>query len=442
VLVEADSHLVLPDCIALIRTAGTSTYAPYLLNSHNDIEVVLMPLSAKQLLIGSRDAIPQLIDITEINLSSAKCAINFFVSSRADATLNAVIQQIGNVSNASVMAMADDSMASMLESRNKEDVAEILNMTGSPATGKVFSYSVQFQNCDDQAKAERIAKAVEIVVNAVARQTPVYQVESIIFASDYAQALRDLDFGFERITPPSPTVTEYGTGIASTQLIRRRDGIKFCIVLQSQIGDALLDNPQGDRFSLAAYTLANMVAHASFSNMVETTLPGTLLTPAGNALDDFLNKFSSSVLSTYYAARMTASIYPEQRNAFFEFFHGALKAAQEKIPLARAIYQSEGNLDAFVHETTILLRHVLIHAASLLGHLNASETPLLDDQETEHLLSQASLVHWISVYQRDLQTVYERRGRWNSVRELLSINIHVERLLWQFRVFTWGNRTE
>lgn len=437
--VNSGEHFVLPDCIAMARATGDGEeYLPHILHPHDELEVIVMPLSASELLIGSRDVKTPAVDVVAMNRAAAKCAFDFFVASKCDEETLEASALIGVGSKASMLETVQESLSDFLLPKHKVDPMEGSNTQSDVEdTFHGHSYVVSFRGCADQATANRIAEIVRVIVDQLGRHMPVRRIESITFASDYEQALKDIDRGFQASSPLTPTSVEYGMGVAMAPLVLRDYGVRCCIVMRSWLGQALLSNGDSADWRSAVHVLGTMVARAAYIDMVDNALPGVLLEPVADPWAAFFVRYVESVSSNYFVARSVAGINPELRSGYQELFRNALKSAFETIPAARLEYRHHGDLDAFLEITMPRLSDVLAHGAAVIGHCDGLEETLTDDEETKLLLAENGLLGWCHVYQRDLETVYNRRGRWESLTDFLSPAIHLERLLWQFGIFPW-----
>jgi Protein of unknown function (DUF4238) len=433
--IRPDSHLLLSDCVALSGVNGGSAYVPYLLHPDDELETILLPLSSNQLLVGSRtDSVPE-VHVADVNIAAVKCAFDFVVSSKRYVTRE-VVDLLGESSRATILSIVRESLGGTFVSGNRSPEPEVPR---APAIDAVVSHSyvVRFLDCADQTAAERITGVVRVIVNAMGHHVPVSRIDSITFASDYEHALSNLDRGFDTSTPLAPTSIEYGIGVAMAPMVLRDGKIRCSIIMRSWLGDALLRVEDAASHRFAVYTLASMVARAAYMDMVDTALPGLLLRPAEDTWDAFFFRHVDSVSSAYFAARTTADIEPDVGKGYLDLFRNALSLAGKTIPSARLDYRMHGDLDAFLRTALPLIRDVLTHAATVIGHFDALGLLILDDEDTKGLVLENELAGWVDVYQRDLEVIYDRRGQWKSARELLSLTVHVERLLWRFGVFPW-----
>lgn len=60
-----------------------------------------------------------------------------------------------------------------------------------------------------------------------------------------------------------------------------------------------------------------------------------------------------------------------------------------------------------------------------------------DEGQVTKILGELALQKWIYLYQRDLEKMFFKQGKWTDISELTALNMHVERLVWQFSVFPW-----
>lgn len=442
--VDSGQHFVLPDCVAMALAHGEEeAYMPHFLHPSDELAVIVMPLSASELLIGCRDMKTPEVDAAAINRAAAKCAFDFFVASKCDEEALRASALIGIVSKVSMLSTVRESLSDFISPEQKDEPIATDTLEGNNTPNEEeenfhgHAYLVSFLGCADQAKANRIADVVRVVVDHLSRHMPVRRIESITFASDYEQALADIDRGFQASGSLIPTSVEYGVGVAMAPLVLRDNGIRCCIVMRSWLGQALLSNRDGMEWRSAVHTLGTMVARAAYIDIVDNALPGVLLKPLDDPWAAFFFRHIESVSSNYFAARSVAGIHPELNSGYQELFRSALKSAFETVPAARLEYRCHGDLDVFLEITMPRLSDVLAYGATAIGHCDELDLSLTDDEEIKLLLTENGLLGWCHLYQRDLETVYNRRGQWESLMDFLSLAIHLERLLWQFGIFPW-----
>lgn len=115
----------------------------------------------------------------------------------------------------------------------------------------------------------------------------------------------------------------------------------------------------------------------------------------------------------------------------------ALSAARRDIPQARLEYRYHGDMDRLLGAVLPLIEAVLQTTAQVFGHYDGLSDGTYFDEPLAKNFEEAGLALWTELFRSDLELVWNRRGHWTSLDEFLSLNQHVERLLWQFGLFPW-----
>lgn len=434
----ADEHFILPDCVAISQTGGSTSFVPYLLQSNDDASVVVMPLTAQRLLVGVASG-AEAFSVDGINVRSAECSFEFFVSSTCGEDVKLLAARIASASIPTVLEAVEDALADLTRQTRKEATARPTSaaVTGTDAATTSHQYVVSFVNCANEDEAHQIAAVVKAIIDALSPHLPMYGIESIVFTSTYEQTLSELDRGFQCETQLVSKAQPGELGGAMAIVVLRDGKPKTSIVVRDGFGYALLDSKNTEQQTFAVYIVASMAAHAAYTQMLEQAFPGLLTRPYGGTWEHIFLRSLDSVASEYFAARMTAEIDPGLSEGYHELFRSAVKAAFETIPADRQAYHHHGNLDTFLQAALVGVGLVLSRAAILLGHLDALDQPLEDVRLTKELLATHGLMSWVQVLQMDLQRLFEDRGHWASFDAFLSLMVHVERLLWNFGVLAW-----
>lgn len=94
---STEGDIVLPDCIALAREVGSSTFIPTLFVSQTtELEAVLMPLGPNRFLVGTAPGVDR-CEPVNWNASAAACSADFFIGKTRDRELARLIPLIGKV---------------------------------------------------------------------------------------------------------------------------------------------------------------------------------------------------------------------------------------------------------------------------------------------------------------------------------------------------------
>jgi hypothetical protein len=113
---------------------------------------------------------------------------------------------------------------------------------------------------------------------------------------------------------------------------------------------------------------------------------------------------------------------------------------QATIPAARLDYRFHGDLDKLMDIAAAHVGPVLQFAARLIGHYDGVDQSSFDAEgRLDAALQKFNLRAWYDIYAIDLRKFWNQRGHWRSPKELLALNPHVDRLMWQFGIFSWLN---
>ena len=106
--------------------------------------------------------------------------------------------------------------------------------------------------------------------------------------------------------PISTKDDEAGLGVAQAPMVIRAGVIKSHTVLRGLIGRMLVSDDDANRHH-ARYVIVHELAHAGFTQVIDDTLPGVLLTPIQNAMDGDLHRITYAAWNGYFAARASAN---------------------------------------------------------------------------------------------------------------------------------------
>lgn len=455
-----EGTLILPDCVAVVFRSNSNLPEPYIMSQINQVNVIMCPVCPNKLLIGHRGnaALPELKDFNE---EAAACSNTFFVSADKTPELEKLADRIGERSKKVMLdavsyavneltaefALEEHSSQSMLSFMEKSAKSETMIPVEHSDKIKVnetqnINYPVTFCGCADQETAQKIAEAVHLVVSDMSHSISLGRLDCITFAADYAAALIDVERGFPGSIPLTPTEDEYSVGVAMAPLVIRNGVTKVCIVMRAWLGYALVSEDPVAK-TTAIHVLVNQLAHVACVDMICHTLPEMLLSRVEDGWEAWLYDRMHSAWKAYFASRISAGFDPTIGIGYCDILLTALERAIEAIPRERFAYRSHGNLEQFLKLAISLIGKVITYAGMLLGHYDGLDQSVYDDKgELTLILEKMGLRAWLDVFRRDLARLFERRGQWKSIHEFLSLNRHIERVLWQFGVFPWRNDQE
>jgi hypothetical protein len=440
---------VLPDCVALgLEESGPPQ--PYMHVAHDDLSAVIMPLSTDRVLVGRRESATKL-NLSELNQESAACSHEFFLAASNEATFRGIQGLIATRSIAAVDVAINDVLNEYIsEHLPQGDVSSAVEpravVSHDARVGvdelkstRGVGYEVSFRDCADQESAEQIAAVLNEIVGALSVQMPLGRLDGITFANDYPSALGELDRGIPGVGPPETAPADVGQGIAMSPLILRDGVVKARIIMVGGLGYSLLSVDK-EIALWALHTLVHQLALVAFIEMVDTALPGVLLSPIEEVRHMRLFPCVNSALDGYVAACVSAEFgdYDAILAVDRELLISAVEYARRIVPEARLAYRYDGDLDKFLVVSLPAIRFILEMAAKLLGHCAARQVAALDDAEQlSEALSRVGLHNWLAVFGHDLAKFWNRRGEWDSFDDFLRFTQHAERIFWQFGVFPW-----
>jgi len=452
--------LVLPDCVALVMKLDGTMPEPYIMSRLDEICSVFVPISSDRILIGCRNP-DQLPDVSGFNEFAAVCSQTFFVSARRTPELENLAQRIGENSQTTLLdavtsALDEFTNRSFVDKHRCRSVPN--RVTDEPvSSGAIMtagidessdqetddvhdlSYTVTFLGCADQETAQEIAAAVNVVVSEMRRWIPLNRLDHITFAEEYSAALGSLDRGFAASGPLVPTESEIGIGVAMAPIIMRGGVAKVCIIMRAWLGRALIgEEPEAQ--SLAIHALANQLGHVACVELIDRTLPGVLLSRVDDYWEGLLYSYMHQAWTAYFASRISAAFDPAVGKSNRDTLLAIMDKMKEDIPRERLAYRVHGDLDRFLGSAISSIGTTMTWAANLLGHCDGLwESPYDEEGSLTQALRDSGLQSWLDTFRRDLDRLFERRGQWESIREFLAMNRHIERILWQFGVFPWRN---
>ncbi len=264
---------------------------------------------------------------------------------------------------------------------------------------------------------------------------PLDRLDGVTFAADYEAALRDLDRGFDA-APLQPTKWEYGVGVAMAPMVVRHGVAKVHVVMRGDLGHYLIDTNK-ETMQLGLHTLVQQLAHASNVQLMDETLPGSVLAPLPTGYEAFLYPYVSSAWTAYFTTRASAAFNESMGEAYSEILVAVLTHAQTNIPSARLEYRFDGDLDKLLHTVFPLIAEILRFSGKVLGHYSGIRRSTSENHELNEALEKAGLQNWFMLFDADLSVLWGCMGKWKSNQEFLALGRHTERLMWHYGMFPW-----
>jgi hypothetical protein len=434
---EHSRELILPDCVAL-GSEGNNQPLPLILADPKLLTSVLMPLAPDRMLVGLSPGC-DMPDLARFNAAAAASSHSFFVSHRTGDDLTQLVSVIGTRSDETVQTAIGAAFEEF-----KTDRQLILPSEGPvpahtvPESGpdeeeppQKRDYPVTFRGIADRETAERIAGFLNHLVYELRSYMALDRLDGFTFAEDYDGALETLDRGFASDTPLKVSKPEYGESVAMTPTVMRDGMKKNHVVARLWIALAIISEDEKEQ-RLALHLVVQQLAHVACMQLFDEALPGARLS---DPYDAFLYPYIAEAWTGYIGARCSAVFDPSFGASYRELAMSALSAARRDIPQARLEYRYHGDMDRLLGKVLPLIEAVLQTTAQVLGHYDGLSEEMYFDEPLAQNFEAGGLGLWIDLFQSDLELVWNRRGHWTSLDEFLSLNQHVERLLWQFGIF-------
>lgn len=435
---------ILPDCVAVAYTL--SGMSPLMLADLDETTAVAMPISSQTILVGRSGNAQPLAE--GFNRDAARVSHRFFLSATNDAVIADLRQLIDERASQLVEEAVQHAFKDLLPPvapalevgpHHDGDADSVDSIT--PTFSWELSLFGMFDTVDD---AEDLTEAVRGIVTAVGHSLPLSRLEGVTFSSDYRAALSQIDRGIEGVGPPSSVDPAIGAGIAQTVNVVR-DGTIMCrIVVDSSVGLGLLSE-ESATVDWATAVLIRQLMLTSLTEVVDVSLPGVILQPIADPLQGWLYTAVSAALDGYVVSHMASGFgdSDELTNGWRQLLTEALDRLREIVLPARLAYRYDGNLDALLAITMPHVRNVLQFAADLLGHSAGRGISAVEPgSDLAAALERMGLKNWLPRYAGDLETCRLGYGKWQSFDEFLTLNVHVERLMWQLGMIPWANENE
>lgn len=432
-VVASEYDLILPDCVAL-SADNEGNYQPLMMASFDDIQEVLLPLTSRTMLIGSHQIDDTKIKNVDFNTVAAACSHMYFISGFQKPELISLIELIGTQSVSVVDAAISHALS---QYRPENDVDQRPTIDDQQASPLSIRIPINYHGDFDDDLINRISGELSDLLAQVAWTTPLDRLDGITFADDYAAALNNLDRGMAGMPAPEARNDEIGVGVAQCPIVVREGRVKGHVILRGLVGRMLLSDHEDQR-AQAIYVIANQLAHAGVTQILDEALPGVLLTPISNPMNSDLHRFTYAGWNGYFASRASAGFGGGSLAHTQSLLRSALEDAFSVVPKQRSSYLHDKDITSLMQIALSKIAFILEQAGNLLGHAAGLDChPLVEADELEGELRRRELLAWLADYNRDLIRLWERRGQWASYEEFLALNYHAERLLWCFGIAPW-----
>lgn len=263
----------------------------------------------------------------------------------------------------------------------------------------------------EEEHGKTLAYCVGAYLGELGRHINLERLDGVTIATDYHQALLDLDRGYEttyRLTASSELVE----GIAMTPSVIRDGVLKSHMVINAAFIEAL-PNHEDECYPHALHLLAHESAHVEITMMTDRAFPNTLLRTAyEDAADAFEGRAESACWDEYAACRIAAPFGRDPLDDYMDSFILHLEETKKRADDCIERYRTDYDHDRIITEVTGYYGNLIKVGAYLLGHMDGRELAL-DDVS---LVKEALSGHWYAPYFERLHIalvqLWKNYGQW------------------------------
>ena len=275
------------------------------------------------------------------------------------------------------------------------------------------SFNICARAFDTEERAQQFGSLVGTLIRELSRQFDLSRLDGVTVAYDYAQALLDLDRGYET-TYQLTASDKHVIGIAMTPSVIRHGTLKSHIVLNAAYV-SMLEDLKHEHFGAALHTIAHECAHVEITHKLDMAFPDFLLrTRHADARIGYRWQIILSCWDEYAATMLSAGFGTEPTEGYEDTFLKSLRDTKQQANEHIKAYRLHGSIDQVLGQVYVEYGEMLKFSAYLLGNLRG-----LDRQLSELPRSVKALEgHWFAPYLtrldaalRDISKAY---GKWTD----------------------------
>ncbi len=410
------ARALLPDCVAIAADHSGEMH-PYAMRSPDEVTLVAMPVSSTQVLVGSvSEEIPSLL---ELNISFAKCSLEFFVSSNKGSEVEALQALIGEVTKNIMDEFVDGTLPSQLSPSLPAP---------SPRRRPAKALRVEFAPPADK-NAKRI-KAIQDIFTEQCSDREIDRIYSILIARDVASEVAR-HYGRPLTEYESSTVA-----IGTVEIVATPAKPALQIIVPTHIVQRLFAS-DANVSKAAAKLIRHHIGRANYFDIwltrVAPVLQGRMFTFRERLILELTQKF----LANYYGVRTAApelsmtDLHPGEPVSAH-----AISNALTTVEAMRHHFLEHREVDTLLANVLPALDVLLGTVAIYCGLRSGQPIGLAPTSLIGRTIAAAGLWDWLVLFDRDLRHHIELIDQSApTLSEMLSLAEHAERVLWQFGIF-------
>lgn len=255
------------------------------------------------------------------------------------------------------------------------------------------SFVVSARAFGSEDRAQQLGSLIGTCVRELSRQFELSRLDGVTVAHDYAQALLDLDRGYETTFQLTASDTHV-VGIAMTPSVIRDGTLKSHVVLNAAYMAALEDFKHVD-FGFVLHTIAHECAHVEITHKFDTAFPGFLLRTAhADARIGYRWQIILACWDEYAATMLSAGFGTEPTEGYEDTFLKSLRDTSQQANEHIKAYRIHGSIDQILGEVYRGYGDLMKFTAYHLGNLRGLGRQLSEMPRT----TEALRGHWFAPY--------------------------------------------
>ncbi len=425
---------ILPDCVALGLGKEGTQFLPYLMTPSASVLVVIMPISTKKLLVGTRGDV-FFPDLSNFNSDAVACSNELFIAAKQAP----IFAELGISKGERWKDEVETNLQTAIKAALPIEYSSIAPL-GKVSQLSQLGYQLTFVGFKAGDDMMQICDRTQILVSEIRPLFNLNRLDGITFTNDFQETLMGLDRGFDTSVSPERLPDSIANG-AATALIVRDNVTKIRIILDAEYGLSLVGKEPQDE-EVAAHVIVAGLVQACTLSQIENDLPGFLLEPVlKRDHDGFLHFGVRKALRAYRYAHDSAefgagAILEEELS---KHLIAALRGTYEIIAKAKDAHSKIQNFPELFEVSLEAVEYTLNSVARFIGHrhgLGKIDAPAADT-EVGSALASRQLTSWVEVFAKDISKFWQKNF-WTKA-DFYALNIHVERLLWANGILVWRN---
>jgi hypothetical protein len=306
---------------------------------------------------------------------------------------------------------------------------EIDEHTPKPTTAP-DSFNICARAFDSEERAQQLGSLIGSCIRELSRHFDLSRLDGVTVAYDYAQALLDLDRGYETTYKLTASETHV-IGIAMTPSVIR-DGILKSHVVLNAAYVSMLEDLKHEHFGAAVHTIAHECAHVEITHKFDAAFPDFLLrTKHADARIGYRWQIILACWDEYAATLFSAGFGTEPTEGYEDTFMKSLNDMRREVNEHIKAYRIHANIDQVLGEVYVRYGELMKFASYHLGNLRGTGRQQSDMPRTVEALTGHWFAPYLSRLELSLQAICDQYGRWTDKSTFEAVGDLADELLAQ-----------